>query len=79
MEAAFIEIDEPELAIGRHDEVAEVGIAQADMQFDETLPQLVEMPPKPQVESGRRLCFRGEIGTQRAAFDVGVHQERIAA
>ena len=62
VEAALVEVDEPELAGGADDEVAEIGIAQADAQVEQSLPKLVKLLPQA-IADGRRLPgFAGEIG-----------------
>lgn len=73
VEAAFVEVDQPELAGRAHNEVAEVSVAEAHAQIKQPLPQIVKLLPQA-IADGRRLPgFAGEIGAERAAFDKGIH------
>ena len=79
VEAALVEIDQPELAGRADDEVAEIGIAQAYAELQQSLPQLVKLLPQSIAKRGRLFGFADKITAERAAFDVGIHQERVAA
>ena len=79
VEAALVEIDEPELAGWADDEVAQVGVTEADPQLEQPLPEFIYLLPQSVAKRCGLFGFAGEIAAECAAFDVRVHQEGIAA
>src|SRR5262245_53447959 len=77
-EAALIKVDEPQLAGRADDEVAEVCVVETDAVLSEPLPQVIHLSPKAILER-RRFLGLIEMVTQCLAFDVRVHQIRVAA
>src|SRR5687767_14158764 len=66
VEAAFVEVDEPDLAGRADDEVAEIRVAEAHAQLDEALPEFVNLVPQMVANGGRLLGVLGDAGAQCA-------------
>lgn len=79
VKSRFIQIDGPHAAIRAHDEIPGVSDGQANGDFCEQPPQFAELTPKFIGKRSRLFRFVGKIRAQCLAFNVWIHQERIAA
>src|SRR5262249_46307545 len=77
VKAAFVEIDQPDLAGRADDEVGEIRVAQADAKIEQAFPHFVDLLPQSISDRGRLLGVFRDPCAESTSFYIGIHQVRI--